>query len=535
LGSAYFPLRACVRVMAGYSLSSLFSYIRSFLEWFFSFGKGQGPPQLPPPLKSVVVSAPGKVLVCGGYLVLEQPNIGVVLSLGSRFYAKVETAKQEDTTDDRIVFKVISPQFKSTLLYAYDPTKPYGSSIEQISMEGKNPYVECTLRVALPIIQHAIGMEGMKAACEGRVVEVTIRGDNDFYSQQDTLKQQGLELSTSALASLPPFGPPTKHADGGIAKTGLGSSAALVTSLVGGLLTYFDMIKLEKGAVLTAEQARQVHNVAQACHCYAQGKIGSGFDVSSAVYGSQRYIRFSPTYLKGNLPEGDGSCDKTGSEVSSAILGKWDNSVSPFSMPSYLHVVLGDVCGGSNTPSMVSKVLKWKKEGGQEALDLWNELGNANLSTFELLSSLAQQQSGYEEDALSLASEVFEHAEEKELSGSGMKKDLLDLAQRFSKSRRLLRDVGIAADVPIEPQEQCALLDYSMKVPGVVAAGVPGAGGYDAIFAICIGDDAVKRLKQAWSEWEHNTVCALPCLSRDCGLCEDSSAYAEKAEKASTF
>ena len=32
-----------------------------------------------------VASAPGKVLVCGGYLVLERPHQGLVLSLSSRF------------------------------------------------------------------------------------------------------------------------------------------------------------------------------------------------------------------------------------------------------------------------------------------------------------------------------------------------------------------------------------------------------------------------------------------------------------------
>ncbi|CAK9208385.1 unnamed protein product [Sphagnum troendelagicum] len=37
--------------------------------------------------------------------------------------------------------------------------------------------------------------------------------------------------------------------------------------------------------------------VSQAAHCAAQGKVGSGFDVSSAVFGSQRYVRFSPSVL----------------------------------------------------------------------------------------------------------------------------------------------------------------------------------------------------------------------------------------------
>ncbi|GBG59791.1 hypothetical protein CBR_g54895 [Chara braunii] len=45
------------------------------------------------------------------------------------------------------------------------------------------------------------------------------------------------------------------------------------------------------------EQLDLIHKIAQAAHCAAQGKVGSGFDVSAAVFGSQRYIRFSPSAL----------------------------------------------------------------------------------------------------------------------------------------------------------------------------------------------------------------------------------------------
>jgi phosphomevalonate kinase len=39
------------------------------------------------------------------------------------------------------------------------------------------------------------------------------------------------------------------------------------------------------------------HNVAQYIHCLAQGKVGSGFDVAAAVFGSQLYRRFSPAVI----------------------------------------------------------------------------------------------------------------------------------------------------------------------------------------------------------------------------------------------
>lgn len=69
-------------------------------------------------------------------------------------------------------------------------------------------------------------------------------------------------------------------------KTGLGSSAALVTGVVGGLLSHF----LHN---MSMDLLEIIHNTSQFVHCFVQGKIGSGFDVSAAVYGSHVYQRFS--------------------------------------------------------------------------------------------------------------------------------------------------------------------------------------------------------------------------------------------------
>ncbi|KAG6497609.1 hypothetical protein ZIOFF_045513 [Zingiber officinale] len=38
----------------------------------------------------VVASAPGKVLITGGYLILERPNAGIVFTTTARFYAIVK-------------------------------------------------------------------------------------------------------------------------------------------------------------------------------------------------------------------------------------------------------------------------------------------------------------------------------------------------------------------------------------------------------------------------------------------------------------
>lgn len=129
-------------------------------------------------------------------------------------------------------------------------------------------------------------------------LRIRILGDNAFYSQREHLEKMNLGLSLGSLVKLPPILITSKSIDK-ISKTGLGSSAALVTSLVAALLAYFRVCKLPKRRSAGLQHNLQLlHNLAQFCHCVAQGKIGSGFDISSAIYGSQFYVRFSKEIIQ---------------------------------------------------------------------------------------------------------------------------------------------------------------------------------------------------------------------------------------------
>lgn len=50
----------------------------------------------------------------------------------------------------------------------------------------------------------------------------------------------------------------------------------------------------------------------------------------------------------------------------------------------------------------------------------------------------------------------------------------------------MLKALGNAAGAAVEPDQQSDILDQTMDVPGVLMSGVPGAGGFDAIFCIAI-------------------------------------------------
>jgi phosphomevalonate kinase len=54
------------------------------------------------------VSAPGKVLLAGGYLVLDRPNRGLVISTSARFYCQLHRNASSEP-----LFHFKSPQFSN--------------------------------------------------------------------------------------------------------------------------------------------------------------------------------------------------------------------------------------------------------------------------------------------------------------------------------------------------------------------------------------------------------------------------------------
>ncbi|KAL4575097.1 hypothetical protein LXL04_021938 [Taraxacum kok-saghyz] len=152
-------------------------------------------------------------------------------------------------------------------------------------------------------------------------------------------------LTPESLASLPPFTSITfnsihsnreSNSKPEVAKTGLGSSAAMTTAVVAALLSYLGVVNLSSDSGAHQENLDVVHIIAQMAHCMAQGKVGSGFDVSSAVYGSHRYVRFSPQLISSSQ---DALRFMPLEEVVGGVLkGKWDHERTKFSLPPLMNL-----------------------------------------------------------------------------------------------------------------------------------------------------------------------------------------------------
>ena len=477
-------------------------------------------------LPCVTVSAPGKILLAGGYLVLEAPNAGFVIAADKRFYTSVNGSsnkkrkKDEENDDEKVIhIRVKSPQFHSEWNYTFN--KSNGRLLPSSDNKSSNPFVEKSLRVCLIYI-----LKSSQSATNNTTpssLDIIIRADNDFYSVLSHLPP-GSKKTPAEVAALPKYLPCPLDPDTGkivVHKTGLGSSAALTTSLVGALVHYFRRDSNE------GELSAIIHNLAQICHCHAQGKVGSGFDVSSACHGTHVYRRFPKCLLPDLLQQLDNfekESEIDDSNKQHFVLGEtikasvelvpWkEDMVTPLNLPDDLQLLLADVRGGSESPSMARTVLKWKAlQKANDDVPHWSALSKLNpkiVESIRLLSAKGSDSVDYDSLSKLPASEW----------PSDKDSPLLSLRDTFLQIRKELRLMGEAADVPIEPPPQQELCDATSKLPGVVTALVPGAGGYDAVACLYINrPEVVKSIGELWSSWKSPIVCPLAVGAGNGGL-----------------
>ena len=195
------------------------------------------------------ISAPGKILLIGGYSILEKGNLGYTLAVNQRVHSFLSPY-----SEDSIIFELedfnlkVKAEFMDGKLF---PSRPLSQEEEK--------YFNFTKTASELALRYLEEKEGI----EGKGLKIKTKNDEGFTYQY------------------------------GKSKSGFGSSSASVVSIVGSFFEFYQ---------LPVEEHRDtIHKLSQVAHYLAQRKVGSGFDVATATYGPIVYSRYSPSLLEGEL------------------------------------------------------------------------------------------------------------------------------------------------------------------------------------------------------------------------------------------
>jgi len=229
-------------------------------------------------------------------------------------------------------------------------------------------------------------------------------------------------------------------------KYGLGSSAAVVTSIVASMLNYFLPIK-------PADML--IFKLAAISHVKTQGN-GSGADIAAATYGGVlEYSSFQAEWLLEEI--------KNDKSLTDLVEKKWTYlKINPITIPKELELCIGWTGNPASTSNLVNKVLKLK------------ENDPSKFKTFIHHSERAVQ------DFL-----------------KGMEtNDIPLLFKGIKTNRQALAKVGQRANVRLETPLLKTLSDLAERYGGVGKQS--GAGGGDCGIAFMPSKEKNEQLKQAW-------------------------------------
>ncbi len=356
--------------------------------------------------------APGKILWIGGYSVLERPNVSLISTVNAYVHADVAVLPGNDV------------EF----------------SVPQLGLTAKGQIDTSTGKLSVEVPKE---LSLLKTAAE-----VSCR-----YAVSNGAKTSGFRITTKNDDAFS-----YTLAGGKVSKSGLGSSAAVTVATVSAILNAC-------GAFISSEdRADTVHKLAQTAHSIATGKVGSGFDIAAASYGSSIYSRYSPDIVK-NLPH-----EYSNEELTALIKKKWDYSIERFRLPDEFKLLFANFTGESMiTTAAIGSVSGFKAKEPEKYADLIKRINDENQKAVDAIKRF---EAG-DKDALGLFKEGFE------------------------EGRRLTKELGILSSVSIEPDDCTNLIEES-KNNGAFLAKLPGAGGKDSIAALALSEAEKARLKNFW-------------------------------------
>lgn len=327
-----------------------------------------------------------KCLVLGGYAILDNENIGLVCSLEPKVECELKVTNESGELKFNVKCLLVNKSFVIT-------EKDFINLSQDNLSEKFEKFILTSLNTFFRYFNSKIKVE----------CNMTINPDNKFYNRNG--------------------------------KNGLGSSSATTVAIMDALLNMsFDEENRSK------ELLFQLSCIA---HSLAQGKIGSCFDISSAVYGSHVFRRPSDKFLKFEC-----------------IGQQWDNSHTYFTLPKGTRLVLiATNLKGSSTPSLVRRFDEIKINNAELYKRFVNSISNA-ISCITNTKTLDEQA-------------------------------IQDIRSSFNNVKDVQMYITNNYNIEILPSEVLDLIKKLEANNDVIVGFVPGAGGYDAIALITKDCDIV--------------------------------------------
>ncbi len=240
--------------------------------------------------------------------------------------------------------------------------------------------------------------------------------------------------------------------DGEMKKIGFGSSAASVVAFVSGIL------KINGRDIESREVRDIIYKLSTIAHYFAQGKVGSAFDVAASVYGGIFvYKRFDPKWLVSQM--------ESGRPVKEIVEQDWPGfEVEELEIPEGFDLLVGWTRGSASTSAMVKQMNGFKEQNPEEYRRLFDQIA-------DLVRELVP------------------------LWKAGNKERILECLR---KNEDYLRELGEKSGVNIETPELMKLSEVANRAGG--AGKLSGAGGGDCGIAVCFEPDVAEKIEKAWQE-----------------------------------
>ncbi|MFH0948859.1 MAG: phosphomevalonate kinase [Candidatus Aenigmatarchaeota archaeon] len=346
-------------------------------------------------------SAPGKLFISGEWSILEMGNQGIVAAVDKRVHSVIEESDELSITIDDFNIKDLKCEFDGKNLV-------FSSDVSDI--KGKLQFIKESIETALRFLN-----------------------DNKIEAKPFRIRTWGEESQIVI--------------DGAPKKIGFGSSASSTVAVIASVLGFHDCRATKE----------EIFKLATIAHYFAQGKVGSAFDVAASTYGGLFvYSRFDPEWLTKKMESSDSIKDIVSDEWSGLLIEELE-------IPKDFVLLIGWTKESASTSAMVKQMNEFKKnnpERYKKAID----------------------------DVAHCAREAIYAWHDN---------DWEKLIVELQNNEQALARLGRLSGVNIETPDIKKLADIADESGG--AGKLSGAGGGDCGIAVCFDESTAEKIKEGWT------------------------------------